>query len=167
MPLSTEEAQGLTIEDEDFTEDEVFNRTLAGKLWTDSLYNVRAFKQTIVQAWRLKNPVEVQDLSKNLFLFRFTNKRDMESVLKAGPWNFDRNFIILERVTDEEQPSDINMHRVSFWVRAYDLPLKMRSDSMASKLGNILGIFEQADPNEVHKLGRFMRLKVSLDLRKP
>lgn len=77
------------------------------------------------------------------------------------------NILILEKVSGDEQPIDLNMHRLSFWVHAYELPLKMRSPSMASKLGNIIDQFEEADKKEAHKLGRFVRIKVSLDLMKP
>jgi interleukin-1 receptor-associated kinase 1 len=165
---SEEEDDCITVEaDEICEEEETFQRTLVGKIWTENPYNVRAFKSTIIQAWRLKNSVEVQELQKNLFLFRFSTKKDLEAVLRNGPWSFDRNLLILHRVSGEEQPSDLHMHNVSFWVRVYDLPLKLRSEAMAKKVGNIMGVFEEIDPKDSHRTGRFLRFKVSLDLRKP
>lgn len=56
--------------------DEIFNRTLVGKLWVDNPFNARAFKLTMIQAWSLKNLVEAEDLWKNLSLFRFSTKKD-------------------------------------------------------------------------------------------
>jgi hypothetical protein len=167
LNLSKEEEEGVVWEEEDTYGEDVFHRTLAGKLWTDSPFNIRAFKQTMIQAWRLKNHVEVEDLKKNLFLFRFTTKKDADLVLKNGPWSFDRNLLILNRVSGEEQPADLEMNKVAFWVRIYELPLKIRSDSMAKKLGNIIGQYEETDPNDRNRTGRFLRLKVSIDLRKP
>jgi hypothetical protein len=38
---------------------------------------------------------------------------------------------------------------------------------MAKKLGNIIGQFEETDPLERNRTGRFLRLKVLIDLRKP
>lgn len=164
--LSKEEEQGITVEeDEVCEEEEVFRRTLVGKIWMDSPYSIRAFKQTITQAWRLKNPVEIQDLNKNLFLFRFSTKKDADAVLKNGPWNFDRNLLILDRISGDEQPSDMEMFRVSFWVRVYDFPLKLRSEAMAKKIESIMGLYEEVDMKDCHRMGRFIRLKVSLDLR--
>jgi hypothetical protein len=165
--LSKEEEEGVVWEEEDTYGEDLFRRTLAGKLWTDSPFNVRAFKQTMIQAWRLKNQVEVEDLKKNLFLFRFATKKDADLVLKNGPWSFDRNLLILNRVSGEEQPADLEMNKVAFWVRVYELPLKVRSDSMAKKLGNIIGQFEETDPLERNRTGRFLRLKASIDPRKP
>lgn len=115
----------------------------------------------------MKNPVEIQDLNKNLFQFKFSTKRDADTIRRSGPWNFDRNLIILDRISGEEQPSDLDMFRVSFWVWVYDLPLKLRSEAMARKIGSIIEVFEEVDPKECNRMGRFLRLKNSLDLRKP
>ena len=51
--------------------------------------------------------------------------------------------------------------------RIYDIPLKLRSESMTKKLGDVMGTFEEADPKESHRLGRFLRTKVTVDLTKP
>ncbi|XP_058783570.1 uncharacterized protein LOC131658275 [Vicia villosa] len=121
----------------------------------------------MVGAWRLKNSVETHELSKNLFLFGFSTKRDLESVLRNGPWSFDRNLLVLNRVSGEEQPSYLHMHFGVFWVRIYDLPLMLRLKAMAKKLGGILGEYEDMDQKEAHKNGRFLRIKVKIDLKQP
>lgn len=159
IPFLKEEEEGVIVEEEEVCEEESFQRTLAGKLWTESSFNARAFKYTMLSAWKLKNQVDVQDLSKNLFLFKFATKRDMEFVLKSGPWSFDKVLLVLKRIFGEDQPSELNMHFGTFWVRIYELPLMLRSETMAGKLGNIIGTFEEMDPREVCRTGRFMRNK--------
>lgn len=168
LSLSKEEEEDcVTVPDEEIPEDESFGRTLVGKLWVESSYNTRAFKQTMVQAWRLKNEVEVQDLNKNLYLFVFSTKRDAEWVFKNGPWSFDRNLLILNRVTGDEQPSDLEMNTVAFWIRVYDLPLKLRTDAMAKRLGDSIGVFDEVDQKKENRSGRFLRIRTRIDLRKP
>lgn len=167
VKLSEEEEIGVTAEDLEPEEEDQFQRSLAGKLWTSSAYNIRAFKQSIVEFWKLKNPVEIQDLGKNLYLFRFAAKRDLEYVLKNGPWSFDRNILVLKRTTGIEQPSEMKMSTMTFWARIYDLPLKLRTESMAKKIGDVIGKFEETDPKDHHRLGRFLRIKVEIDLTKP
>jgi len=162
-----EEEDGFVADDVEVFGKEIFTRSLVGKLWTEDSFNSRIFNQVIVQAWRLKNPVEVQDLKNKLFVFRFSTKKDLESVLKNGPWSFDRNLVILKRVTGDEQPSEMPMHSGDFWARVYDLPLKLRSDAMAMKLGNSLGTFVEVDNKEGNRMGKFLRLKATVDLRKP
>ncbi|XP_058763213.1 uncharacterized protein LOC131636620 [Vicia villosa] len=165
--FSKEEEEGITTEIEEVCEGKIFQRTLAGRLWTDNSFNSKAFTSTMVGAWKLKNPVEVQELNKNLFLFRFATRRDLENILKNGPWSFDRNLLVLSRITGEEQPSDLNMHYGTFRVRIYELPLMLRSKAMGKKLGGILGEFEELDTKEAHRNRRFLRIKVTIDLKKP
>lgn len=111
--------------------------------------------------------MEIQDLSKNLYLFRFTTKKDVENILKNGPWSFNRSLLVLKRVSGEEQPSDPEMHIVSFWAKVYDLPPKLRTESMAKRLGDIIGVYEEMEQRDGTKSGRSLRVKVSIDLRKP
>ncbi|XP_058776207.1 uncharacterized protein LOC131650519 [Vicia villosa] len=121
----------------------------------------------MISAWKLKNPVETQELNKNLFLFRFATRRDLKNVIRSGPWSFDRNLLVLARVSGEEQPSSLNMHYGSFWVRVYELPLMLKTEAMAKKLGGILGVFEEVDQKDAHRNGRFLRIKVTLDRKLP
>lgn len=135
-----EEEEGVVVEEEEVCGEESFQRTLAGKQWMEGSFNVRAFKATVLSAWKLKNLVEIQDLSRNFFLFKFSSKRDLELVLKNGPWSFDWALLFLNRVSSEEQPTDLDMHFGSFWVRIYERPLMLRSYTMARKIGSIVGV---------------------------
>jgi len=84
--LDLEEEDAITVEEDEISKDVVvFSRTLMGKIWTKNPYNSRAFKQTITQAWRSRNPIEIQDLNKNLFLFKFASKKEAELVCRNRP----------------------------------------------------------------------------------
>lgn len=71
------------------------------------------------------------------------------------------------KITGEEQPSDLNMHYDTFWIHIYELPLMLRSEAMEKKLGGILGMFGELDRKEAHRNGCFLRIRVTIDLRKP
>ncbi|CAK8532182.1 unnamed protein product [Lathyrus sativus] len=58
IQLFKEEEEGITAEAEQICESEIFQRTLTGKLWTDNNINTRAFTNTIIRVWKLKNPIE-------------------------------------------------------------------------------------------------------------
>jgi len=99
-----EDEEAIPVEEEEICkDDESFSRTLVRKLWTESPFNIRTFKQTMIQAWRSRNHIEIQDLNKNMFLFKFESKREAEQVWKNGPWSFDRNLLILNRIFGNEQ----------------------------------------------------------------
>lgn len=101
------------------------------------------------------------------FSTSFFNKEECVIGFQRGPWSFNRNLIILERVFGDEQPFGIEMHFESFWIRVYNLPLKLRSEVMAKQLGKIIGEYEEVDPKEANRMDMFLRIKVKIDLRKP
>ncbi|CAI8618691.1 unnamed protein product [Vicia faba] len=49
----------------------------------------------------------------------------------------------------------------------YDLPLTLRSGTIAKRLGYILGNFEEMDKKDVHRNGKFLRIKVKMNLKNP
>lgn len=63
------EEEGVTTEVKEVCSEEIFQHTLARKLWTDNHFNSRAFTNTMIGSWKLKNLVETKELSKNLYLF--------------------------------------------------------------------------------------------------
>lgn len=88
-------------------------------------------------------------------------------MINGGPWNFDINLLILERFSGEEQPSGLEKHYGVFWIRVYDLPLKLILKIMAKQLGNIIGQYEKFDLKETNTMGKFLQIKVKVELRKP
>lgn len=166
IPLSKEEEEGITVEVEEEYGGEIFERTLAGKRWTENNFNSKALVSTIIGAWKLRNPIETQELRNNLFLFWFSTKRDLD-VLPNGPWIFDRNLLVLDIVYGEEMPSNLKMHYGEFWVRIYELPLMLCSEAIAKKMGNILGEFMELDQREAYRNGHFLKVKAKINLKSP
>lgn len=165
--MSKEQEEGATTDMDEVRGEDIFQRTLSGKLWLENNFNSRVFTNTMISAWKLKNPMETLELAKNLFLFRFTKKRDLENVLHNGPWSFYHNLLVITQVSGEEQSSTQNLHFGSFWVKAYELPFMVRTKAMTKKLGGILGTFEEVDQKDAHQNGRFLCIKVTLNSRLP
>lgn len=59
----------------------------------------------------------------------------------------------------------MDMHYGVFWVRTYDLLFMLRSETMAGKIGGIFEKFEEMDQKEAHRNGRFLCIKVTIDLK--
>lgn len=77
------------------------------------------------------------------------------------------NLLILNRVTGDEQSSDLEMNTMAFWIRVCDLPLKLRTDAMAKRLGDSIGVFDEVDQKKENKSGHFLRIRTRINLRKP
>lgn len=64
LPLSKEEEERVVDVEDEICDDESFQRTLADKLWLESSFNARPFKSTMINAWKLKNTMEIRDMRK-------------------------------------------------------------------------------------------------------
>lgn len=60
----------MTAKIEEVSGEELFQRTLAGELWTEHSFNAK--------------PCETQELSKNLFLFMFSLRKDLEKICSCS-----------------------------------------------------------------------------------
>lgn len=61
--------------------------------------------------------VGVKDLQDNLFLFTFTTMRDKEMVIRGGPWNFDKQLVLLETPDGNRAPNRMVLQNADFWVQ--------------------------------------------------
>lgn len=140
---------------------------LVGKVVTQHSFNTRAFKTTLAQVWKVKHGVEIREVGRNLFTFRFFDERDRSWVLKQGPWNFDRFLIAIQIFDPQENPSEVSLERVPFWIRVHDLPLALRTEAVAKSIGESLGGFLAWDRNEENRLGSFLRFRAQIKVTCP
>ncbi|KAM7504958.1 hypothetical protein LguiB_003862 [Lonicera macranthoides] len=124
-------------------------------------------KNTLAAIWRPVKGLWVMDLSPNLFLFQFYHELDMERVMKNGPWTFDQQLLVFSKIETDMNPYQISLTYVEFWVQIYDLPVGYMSEHVAKTIGNFIGRFIEADPNNFKGVWRdYMRIRVSFDTTK-
>ncbi|KAG5151293.1 hypothetical protein JHK84_027765 [Glycine max] len=56
----------------------------AKKVLTQGSVNPKAFKSTMIWAWKAKGDVEAQDVEKKLFTFRIFQKKDIDIIMKLA-----------------------------------------------------------------------------------
>ncbi|XP_057452226.1 uncharacterized protein LOC130744049 [Lotus japonicus] len=166
LDFSLEESEALIL-GENNTSPNAFENTVVGKVWAQDSFNVKAFKSTLLTIWKTREAVEIIELEKNLFSFKFAAARDRDLVLRGQPWTFNGHVVALQKITGEEQPSEINPHTCPMWVRIYDLPLNLRDAENLNKIGGSLGEFMEHDKSEECLAGKYARVRVSVDLQKP
>jgi 14-3-3 protein epsilon len=92
----------------------------------------------------------------------------MEAVLNGGPWTFDNNMLILERVQLGMQIEQIPLTHVNMWVQVHDLPMGFMKEQVGTKLANYIGNFLEYDKNNNSSFWRqYMRIRVKIDVRSP
>ncbi|KAJ1392682.1 Zinc knuckle CX2CX4HX4C [Sesbania bispinosa] len=115
---------------------------LMGRLATQGTYNVRAFKNKMMNAWKPKHGLEIRDIGRNPAL------------------------VVLKEMNLEENPKEEDLKEALFWVRVYDIPIALRTDSIARMIGNNIGSSVRWDSSDDKKVGSCIRVRVSLDITK-
>ncbi|KAJ4841493.1 hypothetical protein Tsubulata_011851 [Turnera subulata] len=116
---------------------------LVGKLWSERGFNGRAFMQTMTLLWAVKKDLQISELAKNLFMFKFTDERDKKKVLDGELWHFDHHVLI------------------------HDLPFQYRDPKIAMMIGKKLGFLMEVYEEEGWDMETFFRVRVLIDLGQP
>jgi 14-3-3 protein epsilon len=122
----------------------------------------------MADVWRSVKGVKIKETTPGLFLFQFAHALDMEAVLQGGPWSFNNQMLILERVGLGVQIENIPLYHVDFWVQVHNLPTGLMAERVGKTLANYIGTFVEYDKNNKGSFWReYMRLKVRVDIRQP
>ncbi|KAK2638621.1 hypothetical protein Ddye_026416 [Dipteronia dyeriana] len=86
--------------------------SLIGKMLSTKVINKEAFMFLFARIWQVREYVEIENVSENVFAFTFMNAKDKRKVLMGGPWTFDRALIVLEEPTGIGDISCMKINRV-------------------------------------------------------
>ncbi|KAK2391420.1 hypothetical protein QL285_064881 [Trifolium repens] len=137
LAITEEEELEIQLDDSQANTDEL-GFYLVGRFLTDRPIRFHIMKSKMAEFWQPVCGVAVKQAGTNLYVFRFFHPRDMEKVLKKGPWSFDGYTLILGLLQQGKQ------------------------------LGNFIGEFMEYDEkNNSNFLSTFMRIRVLVDIRKP
>ncbi|CAI9100599.1 OLC1v1037728C1 [Oldenlandia corymbosa var. corymbosa] len=158
------------IEEEDNDSKEVdLSFCLIGKVLSSRVIPHGDIVHPIQHPWGLRGSLSCKPLDNNLALFVFTSRVDKKRVQQSSPWMVEHNhLLVLIDASDDLKISKLDFSCCSFWVQIHDLPLGLRTAGFAEKVGNNLGRFLSVDRDaEGSVIGRFLRIKVELDVTKP
>lgn len=178
MEEINERMAGIGIEDEENEElvfdEEVeegvnkFELCLVGRFLTEKNINSRAMKSKLADIWKPARGISIKELKTGFFLFQFYHADDMKWVINGGPWSFDGTMLIINTVSKGEDPMEVPLIHISFWIQVYGLPGNLMSEQVGKQLGDFFGKFVSYDPNNNSSIWReCMRIKILVDVRKP
>jgi 14-3-3 protein epsilon len=167
--LSLQEDDGFVFDLENGEAEVVdFRWCLVGRFLGDRAIHVNSMKVTMADVWRPVKGVKIKEATTGLFLFQFAHALDMEAVLQGGPWAFNNQMLILERVQLGVQLDNIPLHHVDFWVQVHNLPTGLMAERVGKTLANYIGSFVEYDKNNKGSFWReYMRIRVRVDIRQP
>ncbi|KAL5815295.1 hypothetical protein ACOSQ4_025936 [Xanthoceras sorbifolium] len=141
---------------------------LVGKILTTKLINREAFRAVIPKVWRTTQTFIMENVKENVFVFQFQNQADKRRVLTGGPWSFDKCLIVLEEPRGDGKFLEMGFNNVQFWVQLHNVPLVCMTKEIGWALGNKIGRVTDIDVGATGDcLGRFLRVRVVIDVSKP
>ncbi|WCJ27078.1 hypothetical protein M5689_008853 [Euphorbia peplus] len=136
------------------------------RLLTRKPLNLRVLHGALSGMWKIVDDFKLEETGKGTFMCIFHTLRDKAWVMQNGPWQFDRQLILMYEIQGFEQPSEIEINHCWFWVRIYDLPLDRRDEcsiyKVAKKIGRVCAIQEE----DIGTLGSSVRVRVEVDINK-
>ncbi|KAI7989409.1 Uncharacterized protein LOK49_LG13G02902 [Camellia lanceoleosa] len=145
----TEEEEAVVIVSADHTKssEERSWLCLVGRILTHRPVNAEAFRSTMAA---------------------FNHIVDKKRVLARGPWNFDKQLVLLEELDGSLQPSEVQFRFVLFWVHVFDLPIIGMTREVGALIGNSIGTFADMDYAEGGVAwGKSLRIRVAINIHKP
>ncbi|KAL0422180.1 UNVERIFIED_CONTAM: hypothetical protein Slati_3240900 [Sesamum latifolium] len=112
--------------------------------------------------------MEISFIDNGRFLLRFFHTLDRDRVLESGPWAFEKNLIVLAKVSEADDPSEVELNWCDFHVRIHGLPLGKMTSEIALFIGEKIGRLRDCDhPKDLPSLGSFLRIRIAIDVTKP
>ncbi|KAL0450880.1 UNVERIFIED_CONTAM: hypothetical protein Slati_1644400 [Sesamum latifolium] len=133
-----------------------------------NLNNTEALKSVLQTAFNPAKGMQLTFIENGRFLLKFFHTIDRDRVLESGPWAFDRNLILLSMVSEDENPSEVELNWCDIHVRIHGLPIGRMTKEVASFIGGKIGRLKEFDQQKgPESWGSYMRLRVSIDVMKP
>ncbi|CAN6249332.1 unnamed protein product [Urochloa humidicola] len=168
MKLSEAEKKGVRVERTVTVGAKAPCPQAIGKVLGEKLTNAEGLAQTLGRIWCPIKGVNCKDLGENHFLFTFLQAAGKRRALEDGPWMFGKDLVVMAELDDSKSIDEMEFALISIWVRVMKLPFGMMNKATGEAIGTELGSYICMDLDEDGTaVGRYLRIKVKLDIRKP
>ena len=141
---------------------------LAGKFLSKRRINLEVVVKALKPIWKATENFEIQDIGDNTTLFLFQNEEDMNRVLWASPWSFDKYLLVLQKLGKGDSVSSLSFDKTPFWIQIHGLPLRTQTTELAKKIASSMGVIENVDVGpRGFCVGKYLRLRLTIDISKP
>ena len=104
---------------------------IAARFLTKCPLNIDTIANTFTPLWRAKSGFKVKHIEDHIILFSFDNKADVDRIIAAELWSFDKSLIVLNRYDKEVAVHAFDLTKIAYWVQVFDIPLRFRNREVA------------------------------------
>ncbi|XP_021866733.1 uncharacterized protein [Spinacia oleracea] len=118
--------------------------------------------------WRIKGTLEIIDVGKGVFYFRFSTEEDYEKALFGGPWFILDHYLMLTTWKPNFRPSLHNFDKIMVWARFSELPVEYYDKEALFCIAGLVGKPIRVDyATDKITRARYARVCIEVDLDKP
>ena len=129
--------------------------------------NLDSLANTFNPLWRPKTGFRLKFIGDHLVLFSFNAKEEVDKILAAEPWCFDKHIMVPSRYDNTATTNPADMTNVTFWVQVHDIPLRFSNKEVAEQICSVMGTILQPEKENECDGGSFIRVRVSLNISLP
>lgn len=168
LRLSDLESKGRKIVWSDGKKVGVVEPQALGKLMADKPGFAEGMEKALGRIWCPLRGVDCKDLGDNIFMFTFHQQSGKRKALDEGPWMFNKALLVMEDFDASKSVKEYDFRKIPIWVRIFDLPLGMMCREAGLAIGDIIGEALEVDVGpDGMAIGRYLRVKVRLDITQP
>ncbi|XP_021728788.1 uncharacterized protein LOC110695869 [Chenopodium quinoa] len=124
--------------------------------------------QRVCAMWEPKGTLEIIDLGKDVYLFRFYVLDDYERALLSGPWFILDHYLMITKWKPNFRPSMNPFNRMTVWIRFPELPVEYYDKDALFEIAKIAGNPIKVDYATDHLTrARYARFCIDIDLTTP
>ncbi|XP_073360407.1 uncharacterized protein [Aegilops tauschii subsp. strangulata] len=171
LRLSVAERRGLKIganekkKGHDWVSDEL---QAVGRLLSERPAHAGVVEHTLGRIWRPIKGVDCKELEENTFLFMFRQASGWTRALEDGPWWFDKELLVMEEFDPDKTVEEYEFNIIPMWIRDFGLPLGSMNRDTGELIGKDFHDLVEVDVGHDGKAaGKFLRIKVKLDIKLP
>lgn len=141
---------------------------LIGRFLTEKNINFQAMQNVLASIWRPREGMEIHHLGGRRYSFVFFHGLDRQKVVDGGPWTFEQSLLLHHKLETNEDAHLVQLNKMEIWVQVYDIPIGMLSSKLMESIGNYVGSFVKADPQNLNGGWKmYYRIRVVMDVEKP
>ncbi|XP_039815364.1 uncharacterized protein LOC120678302 [Panicum virgatum] len=112
--------------------------------------------------------IECKSLGDNCFLITFLQTSGKRRAMDDGPWTISKEALVMADYDESKSIDEVEFTTIPIWIRVARLPMGLMKKEVAIQIGEELGEFMEVDlENDEFAAGRFLRVKVRIEIEKP
>jgi hypothetical protein len=138
------------------------------KLFSERHVRPDVIEQSVGWIWCPAKGISCKDRGDNVFLISFNQGSGLRRALDDGPWMISKELLVVAKFDESKSVEDFDFSSIPIWMRVERLPLGLMNRVVAKAIGDDIGEFMEVDADGGDLVvGRALRMKIRLDVRKP